>query len=414
MDAILSNFSLSNNLSLIAISAILIPIILHLLNPNNARTVWIAHIDFIRNTKLKRVFQTKWLDKLLLLIRLMIFCLLALVLAEPVFHALPNSVDQRHIFISQDWLLNATEFDKKALLLKQRMPQQVKYFQLEKSAKPYLDFLSLENSTSDNSNKIGFENRRNLQSEGGFEDVSSQDYILELNHRQTTPAATEIYITNKEANFNLETLNLELSQKYELNILKLPVSQIVRKPIIKLINTENDDKQYQTAIQLLRIAIDTLNIELQTELSVDKSVAYAEPIISTKSTIKKADLIFVLGKRGSGSSKDKTKDNTTKIVYVEPSSNGLAFFIRNHMINHWNSEAPNDLLQIISQIIESTPISTMQHRVNENLFMPPANETRRGSMQNGIIYSRALLKYILFLISLLWLAERRLSLASGT
>ncbi len=100
---------LLNGFALIGLSSLAIPLLIHLLNPSRGKLVLIGNIDFIKKAKNIRIIEIKIRQWLLLLLRLIIFFILVLLLAELVKQEQQEYPQETRVFISPDWLNNATD-----------------------------------------------------------------------------------------------------------------------------------------------------------------------------------------------------------------------------------------------------------------------------------------------------------------
>lgn len=104
-----------STLALFGLFSLLIPLILHLVNPGKGRLVWVGNIKLLQGSKKKRVRELRIERWLLLLLRLGIFALLTLIVAELYIHGHYKLLESRKILVTQDWLAQADEQQKTAL-----------------------------------------------------------------------------------------------------------------------------------------------------------------------------------------------------------------------------------------------------------------------------------------------------------
>ncbi len=147
MFELLSNLTLFNTVGLIALIVLLIPIIIHLINPKKATLIWVASIRLIKTSDVKRVFQIKLSESLLLLVRLILLTLITLLLAKPVVFKAVKSIDEEHHFYSLDWLENLSNFERKEITNSSSIDGKNKHFILEVlNSRSYSDFEKLYES----------------------------------------------------------------------------------------------------------------------------------------------------------------------------------------------------------------------------------------------------------------------------
>lgn len=104
-------FNVSSPWLLLGLLSILIPIIIHLFNKSRGQLVKVGSIELVRNLKNSQVKQVKLMRWLLLVIRILIFTLVTLIIAEIWFKHAPSKKHKSEVLVSQSWLNAATNND---------------------------------------------------------------------------------------------------------------------------------------------------------------------------------------------------------------------------------------------------------------------------------------------------------------
>ena len=115
MSAALWGLSVVNPAAWWALLALCIPLIIHLFSKSRGRLVRIGHIDLIRQARKLQVTELKLTQWLLLFLRLSIFTLAYLILAGLATAGL-NSSNANTIYLTPNWLSNASTADFTELL----------------------------------------------------------------------------------------------------------------------------------------------------------------------------------------------------------------------------------------------------------------------------------------------------------
>jgi len=107
MQTVLSGLSVINPMALWALLALLVPLLIHLFSRSRGRLVQIGHIDLIRQASRLQVTEFKLTQWLLLLLRLVIFTLIALILAGLATEGLDSS-DSPTTYLTPAWIKAST------------------------------------------------------------------------------------------------------------------------------------------------------------------------------------------------------------------------------------------------------------------------------------------------------------------
>ena len=105
---LLSSFSLIDTSALLALLALIIPILIHLFNRSRGRVVWVGNIGLIKQAKKIRVTEIKLTQLLLLLLRLLILLLTILFLAQLIRPGEESVTEDTQVYLTQNWLLHAS------------------------------------------------------------------------------------------------------------------------------------------------------------------------------------------------------------------------------------------------------------------------------------------------------------------
>jgi len=108
-------FTLLNSLALLGLLSLIVPLIIHLLNPNTEKTVLIGNIDLINKGKNVRVLNFRLTQWFLLILRLLIFIFITLILASLVKNNEIKHPLATHVFVSESWLTHSSLEEKDAL-----------------------------------------------------------------------------------------------------------------------------------------------------------------------------------------------------------------------------------------------------------------------------------------------------------
>lgn len=107
MDGLWHNLSFLYSAGLFGLLSLAIPLIIHLFNKSRGRLVRIGSIELVRQSRQRRVTEVKLAQYLLLVLRLLIFFLAALVLAQLVRQGLATT-DNDTAYVAPAWLQNAS------------------------------------------------------------------------------------------------------------------------------------------------------------------------------------------------------------------------------------------------------------------------------------------------------------------
>ncbi|MCJ8269199.1 MAG: BatA domain-containing protein, partial [Psychrosphaera sp.] len=95
--------------ALVGLISLVIPILIHLFNPGKGRLVWVGNINLVRLTKKNAVTERRISRWLLLLLRLLIFTLITLLLAQTYFKGDVSFGEKTITIVSPQWLEQASE-----------------------------------------------------------------------------------------------------------------------------------------------------------------------------------------------------------------------------------------------------------------------------------------------------------------
>jgi hypothetical protein len=107
-------FALETPLAILGLLSLLIPLGIHLLSKARPRTLAFAHIAFIKIKTSPKLRQLRLTQLVLLALRLIMFLLATLILAQ-VYWQNSNHQVNSHVLVTEDWLNHATEEEKQAL-----------------------------------------------------------------------------------------------------------------------------------------------------------------------------------------------------------------------------------------------------------------------------------------------------------
>jgi len=374
----ITSVSLFNASSLIALLVLLIPIIIHLINPNKATLIWVASIKLIKSSEVKRVFQIKWLEKILLLIRLILFTLITLLLANPIFYQDVNVVDEEHHYFSIDWLKNSSESERKGV--ENKTNGKNKYYILER----------LDGNIYSNVEELfdSFDRQSATLLELS---LNQEIYIAELEQRTTIPKLTHLYLTNRASNYKMPMPLSEIIHPVSIHVKTLDKKDFKEKISIEIIY----EAKYTNEKEMLILALKAIESNSRITLEI-------KPYdLGLQDNIDRTDLSFVIG--------DVTEFKKVKgTIAVKPTGRGMIFTQSDGFDKEWNNSLPLEL------------ISTLSNMINE-LDKLSRNERLDGSMVERLIkdidffdnnlmtkasHPKSLNKYLIFLFCLFLLLER--------
>lgn len=96
---------------LIAASAVLIPLIIHLISKSQGRQVLFPHLALIQHIKQQPSSRIHLVERLLLFLRMLILLIASLLLAGITWSPQGNSV-QKHVLVTTEWLNHSSQQDK--------------------------------------------------------------------------------------------------------------------------------------------------------------------------------------------------------------------------------------------------------------------------------------------------------------
>ena len=102
-------FSVSSPALLLGLLCLIIPILIHLFNKSRGRLVKFGSIELLRKLKTSQVRQVKIYRWLLLILRLCIFALATLLIAELWFNSTAIKDNARQVLVSKPWLKYAQQ-----------------------------------------------------------------------------------------------------------------------------------------------------------------------------------------------------------------------------------------------------------------------------------------------------------------
>lgn len=108
-------FGVASSLALLGLFVLLVPIILHMVNPGKGKLIWVGNIKLLQGAKKKRVNELRIENWLVLLLRLMMLSLLTLILARSYWQGPLKSLESSKVLVTPDWLSLADEAQKSAL-----------------------------------------------------------------------------------------------------------------------------------------------------------------------------------------------------------------------------------------------------------------------------------------------------------
>lgn len=102
-------FSVTSALALLGLLSLLIPLLIHLLNPGKGKLVWVGNIKLMQQAQKKSITEIRLQRWLLLLLRLLIFTLATLLAAQTFFHGNWGEQDKTLTLLAPSWIKQASE-----------------------------------------------------------------------------------------------------------------------------------------------------------------------------------------------------------------------------------------------------------------------------------------------------------------
>lgn len=185
-----TSLSILNSIALVGLLSLIIPILIHLFNPNKGKTVLIGNLDFINKHVLVSVTEMRISQWLLLIVRLLILLFLTLILADLTRNHRPILSEDTNVFVSIDWLTNSTIKDR-ADFIKQHDLDNV--FLIEKGFPELASKSIYEFSTTTHTNK-------------SFQDkiLSIDSFIAEIQNLRLFSKKNIIYATTNTRQYSKE------------------------------------------------------------------------------------------------------------------------------------------------------------------------------------------------------------------
>lgn len=399
---LLTIFATTNSMSLIALFILLVPIIIHLINPNKAKLIWIAHIQLIQIKSRKRAFQIKWLEKLILVFRLLMLVSVSLVLAKPSYLADVINIDEEHHYVSSDWLDKAS------------VDELMKLDGLVKSG----DKLFFLEQTSRNQYR-SLKQLKSMIEIGDLEiDIhltSQSEYIAELEYRKSPPKITHIYLTNRQNSYNNKVFSSSSQNLFSQSLYKFHLHHLIEvsnksKVNIKIIYDENNKIQ----ADLLLITLNILSADSAIIFDIKKNNLGTHLLKRERS-----DLVFKVGDAIQKNANHLSDTNTW--IEVIPQSKGIVFKSKNNVNVYWSYSEPLKLLEILSEFINRIEKISAHNRISEELILN--NYFQKKSIveiadkeyePKNVLYLKSMNSYLIFLFCLFFLIERGLVLSRNS
>ena len=198
-------FSLMTPMSLWALLALGIPVLIHLFSRSRGKLVRIGHIDLIRKARKLQVTELKLTQWILLMLRLAIFLLAALILAGLARPGL-DSTDVHTIYVTPTWLRTASSTQLNDLLSSEDQRPGTRYLVLEPGyttlTPAVADKVRQEPADISAMNKTWplLAERLSLEHHGGPVEVYASDLMLEYGTgRPALPKQVEWHLLSPEA-----------------------------------------------------------------------------------------------------------------------------------------------------------------------------------------------------------------------
>ena len=175
-----------NEIALFSLLSLLIPIVVHIINPAKGKVVFVGSINFIVKASRVNRLELKLRKWLLLLVRLFILVVLALILANVIFTKEQYVSSNTDSFVTYGWLKNSSSDEIKEL---EKLRNQTTF---------YLAGSTLEKISFDK--LISLKNTTKTSSYSKYIDLDA--LIAERSQQQTRSNNTTIYATNRLTNYS--------------------------------------------------------------------------------------------------------------------------------------------------------------------------------------------------------------------
>lgn len=245
---LVDDFFLLSPVALVGLASLIIPILIHLFNPSRGKLVLIGNIELIKKIKNIRVTEAKINQWLLLSIRLAIFLLLVMLLADLIKQDKSEYSKQIHILITQDWLNNATEEDLAKLKINHKSD-------LAFMLAPGFKNVTIGSLEVLEGTKTDFE-----------PGIGTDALLAEIQEKGLVTENTIIYATNSLQQFSAEKNRSLPGPSYSWRIKQLDQNKDLTPSLnitVYYSQSRELDRRY------LKLALDTISKISKTKLSVD-------------------------------------------------------------------------------------------------------------------------------------------------
>ncbi len=258
-------FSVVTPILLLGFGCLVIPIVIHLFNNSRGRIVEIGSIELLRKLKSSLVSEIKLRRLLLLTLRLIIFSLATLIIAQLFIKSdYLRSAKSLHL-VSQAWLNSASDAELNALFKQQTQDKIIQLITNDFAALTSHEGVVITNNGVDNI----------------YESLQLWPLLLDK-ITKTDQKAIDVYITNTFAGTDFAALNtlkpsLAKAVVWHIKTLDKPTATAIQKPFNIGIywQSSRDISHLQTALQLIKkhqhsgLEVTLLDSKQWSELNVD-------------------------------------------------------------------------------------------------------------------------------------------------
>lgn len=393
MNAFLTTFEFLSPLSFTAVLLIIIPLVIHLLNPRKERVINVGNIDFFRSSSIKKLNQVKLRKIILLLTRLLLVLLLAMILAQPFAQLSTNQANQVQYYFSYKWLTHSDESQHEQIesLVAKASSKYGKKTASAPNNKRHMNhqrFILLDDFGKNFSSFGSLLEHAKNQKQTTIRPHASRNNLHHLLSRENNAKSKHIFVTNSASSFGAKLPNLVTTDKHSITVL----------------NIEDKNKSKEVSISV-HLPIDEVELReyLSASLSVLSKLSDTPINISFEETSPNAnfdfsqydsDVIHIIG-----NSQSKTKLNSTTVV---PAGEKAVLEMASTFSHTLDSTQPEEVIIYLSNLLDkTTPLS----KNNVASIEPRDFESQDFSVPLDSPL-KSLKDYFILLFCLFWLVER--------
>lgn len=429
----------SNPLASLGLLSLLIPILIHLFNPNRGKTVLIGNLYLIEKVKNTKVTEVKIRQWLLLVTRIIFLTTLTLLLIDLLFPKIYSTKKGQSVFVTNAWLMHATKQEKDKLLAKKNEQKiylmqpgftRVEDFSNLKSSTPYpysLDSLIIEAHTKQlltSKNQVYFSSNNDFLAEyrnslflNHHPDILFEWIKLENepNDSKLTNQIEVYHSADRTSDFKLlkTALDLIVQANAQLTISYHLLPENNDSQLIQQLNNGTlEDSRYKLYFWLSSLELPQVlmrKIEHGSVLIRDSQ----PPLMNDKLTnISIADLGFniyhPLPSLNAIESIPVWNTHQGILLSYKPAGKGRLLQFNSRFNDNWNNLADGTtLLDLVGKLLEFSPANNHHQVVNSSL--KNHSERSRIKTKSTSINYQSYRNITILILAILWLLERFLA-----